>query len=155
MALHPIPDEPVTNLPGYEIRRVADEQTLEDHKRALTAGFQMLEEWAHLVMTMKLLERADCAFYTGYADGRPVTTGAGIRTGRTIGVYNISTVDDARRRGYGEAMTRHILFDAAHLGCDVGALQASQMGLPIYERMGFRTVVQYLAFVEPAATDSV
>ena len=28
-------------------------------------------------------------------------------------------------------------------GCDVAILQASEMGRPIYERLGFRTVVEY------------
>jgi ribosomal protein S18 acetylase RimI-like enzyme len=151
MALYPIPGDSITDLQGYEIRRVADAQTLEDHKLALSAGFGMPVEWVHLLMTLKLLERPDCAFYTGYAGGKPVTTGAGILTGRTIGIYNISTADDARRHGYGEAMTRHIALEAARQGSDVAALQASQMGLAMYERLGYRTVVQYKAYVEPDA----
>ena len=34
-------------------------------------------------------------------------------------------------------------------GCSVAILQASDMGRPVYERMGFRTVVEYLGFVDP------
>jgi len=39
--------------------------------------------------------------------------------------------------------------DGLAAGCDVSVLQASDMGLPIYERLGFRTVVQYDGFVDP------
>ena len=83
----------------------------------------------------------------GYADGDPVVCGLGWRTGRTIGVYSIATVPSARRRGYGAAMTARVVADGADAGCDVAALQASEMGRPIYERQGFRTVVRYVAYV--------
>ena len=71
----------------------------------------------------------------------------GRRSGRTIGVHSIATVESARRRGYGAAMTARVVADGAAEGCDVAALQASEMGRPIYERQGFRTVVRYAAYV--------
>jgi ribosomal protein S18 acetylase RimI-like enzyme len=85
----------------------------------------------------------------GYVNGLPVTAGLGWRTGRTIGVYNIATIPTARRRGFGEAMTARVLADGEAAGCDVGALQASSMGRPIYQRLGFRTVLRYTGYVEP------
>jgi hypothetical protein len=48
-------------------------------------------------------------------------------------------------------MTARVMADGVVAGCDVAALQASEMGRPIYERMGFRTVVRYTAYVEPAS----
>jgi GNAT superfamily N-acetyltransferase len=69
-------------------------------------------------------------------------------TGNTIGVYNVATVPPARRRGYGEQITRRITDDAVLAGCDVATLQASDMGKPIYERLGYRTVVEYMGYVE-------
>jgi hypothetical protein len=56
-------------------------------------------------MTEALAARPEATVYVGYTDGQPVSTGLGIRTGRTIGVYNIATIEAARRRGYGAAMT--------------------------------------------------
>jgi hypothetical protein len=46
-------------------------------------------------------------------------------------------------------MTVRVALDGRAAGCDVAALQASEMGRPIYERLGYRTVVRYRAFVDP------
>lgn len=48
-------------------------------------------------------------------------------------------------------MTMRIVDDAAASGCDVAILQSSDMGYPIYERLGFRTVVEYMGYVDPAS----
>ena len=50
-------------------------------------------------------------------------------------------------------MTMRIVEDGAAEGCDVAILQATDMGRPIYERLGFRTVVQYVGYVDPASLD--
>ena len=78
----------------------------------------------------------------------PVVSGLRWQTGRTVGVYSIATVGAARRRGYGAAMTARIVADGVAAGCDVAILQASEMGRPIYERLGFRTVVHYRSYTE-------
>jgi GNAT superfamily N-acetyltransferase len=93
-----------------------------------------------------LLDESDCTVYVGYARGAPVASGLGWRTGRTIGVYAIATIPAARRKGYGAAMTARVVTDGLAAGCDVAALQASELGRPIYERLGFRVAVRYRAY---------
>jgi GNAT superfamily N-acetyltransferase len=149
MTLWPIPTDGARSLPGYEIVRLDRAAQLDDHIRATALGLGMPEPWARSLIRASVLGTPGVSMYTGYADGEAVTTGVGFRTGRTIGVYNIATVPAARRHGYGEAMTRRIADDGVRAGCDVATLQASPMGLPIYERMGYRTVVQYRGYVEP------
>jgi len=150
MALHPLPSADATPVPpGHEIRRITTAAGVNDHVRTAAAGFEMPQAWLEAVVTEALINHPGAALYVGYTDGLPVTTGLGIRTGETIGVYNIATVESARRRGYGAAMTMRIVDDAAAARCDVAILQSSDMGRPIYERLGFRTVVEYIGFVEP------
>ena len=150
MALFPLPAERSTALPpGHEIRAVTDTMGLRDHAETAAAGFGMPVEWLESVMTEEALGDPRATIYVGYTDGVPVTTGFGYRTERTIGVYNIATIESARRRGYGAAMTWRIIDDGRAGGCDVAILQASDMGFPVYEKMGFRTVVEYMGYVDP------
>jgi len=135
--------------PDLEIRRVTDAAGIDAHRQAVTAGFGSDPAVALGTACPDLLDRPECVVYVGYADGDPVISGLGWRTGRTIGVYSIATVESARRRGYGAAMTARAVADGVAAGCDVAALQASEMGRSIYERLGFRPVVRYAAYVDP------
>ena len=131
--------------PGPEelrIHVVADAAALEDHATAL-AGFGLPADLVRAFLGDELWLLPDTTTYVGYVGGEPVVSGFSFRTGRAIGVYSIATLAAARRRGYGEAMTRRILTDGVASGCDVGVLQASSMGRPIYERLGFRVVQSY------------
>ena len=153
MAMRPVSAESWSGeTPGYEIRRATDRTGLEDHIRTAAIGFDMAEELIRAIVVANVLDRDDVALYVGYVDGVPVTTGLGFRTGATIGVYNIATLKGVRGRGYGASMTRRVVADGVIAGCDVAVLQASEMGYSVYERLGFRTVVEYVGYVEPSGS---
>ena len=87
---------------------------------------------------------------SGYLDGEPVTTGMGIRTGSTIGVYNIATLPYARGRGYGGAMTSRV----ARMVARPAATSLDPPGesdglLPSTSDSAISTVVEYMGYVEP------
>jgi GNAT superfamily N-acetyltransferase len=132
-----------------EIRLVTDAAGIEIHRQVVTAGFGSPPALAVGTACPDLLDRPECVAYVGYADGAPVVSGLGWRTGGTVGVYSRATIESARRRGYGAAMTARVMADGLAANCDAAALQASEMGRPIYERLGFRTVVRYSAYVDP------
>ena len=134
---------------GLKIRRVVDQPGLELHCRALADGYGIPDSFVRPIMTPAMLADADLAIYVGLAEGQPVVSGFGVRTGHTIGVYNIATLPAARGRGFGAAMTTRIANDGAAAGCDVAILQASEMGLPMYRRLGYRTVVEYESYELP------
>lgn len=150
MTLHPVSARVRSTLatPGFEITQISDESGLEDWRAAVSSGFGAEPSVAQAMMGVGLLERPECAAYVGYLNGQPVTAGLGWQTGRTIGVYNIATIPTARRRGFGEAMTARVVDDGAAAGCDVAVLQASSMGRPIYERIGFQISVRYTGYVD-------
>jgi GNAT superfamily N-acetyltransferase len=139
MALDPIAQGPVAPA-GHVIRRIDDAAGLEHHLRVVVEGFEIPEPITRPWFGERLWERDGCTLYVRYTDGAPVSSGFSIRTGQTLGIYNIATVASARRRGYGAAMTARLAADGAAAGCDIATLQASEMGRPVYERLGFRMV---------------
>ena len=147
MAVAPLP-APVPEPTGLEIRRVVG-ASLRDHASVVERGFGLDRAIIDAVVSDALAADPRFAYYVGYVDGVAVVAGLGVQTGDTIGVFNIATLDEARRRGYGAAITRRILIDGALLGCTIGTLQSSEMGRPVYEAIGFRTVATYVGYVDP------
>jgi hypothetical protein len=77
-----------------------------------------------------------------------VATGLGFRTGDTIGVYDRPRGCPAP--GLGAAMTERIAADGAADGCMVAVIQSSPMGQQVYERLGYRMVVEYNGWIDSA-----
>ncbi len=153
MALAPIPAS-IAPPADLDLRVIRDQQGFEDHALVVAVGFGMPEELVASILRPAHLELPGTTWYVGYRDGTPVVSGMGMQTGSTIGIYNIATVPEARRRGYGDAVTRRILTDGAAAGCDVGILQASDMGRPVYWAMGFRTVNRYEGWIDPPEAEA-
>ena len=151
MALHPIPSTIDGVDDGFDIRVVRDAAGLEEHVRTAAEGLGFSESIARAALGEELWIRVGCTVYVGFDDDAPVSAGFSIRTGRTLGIFTIATVPAARGRGHGSAMTARAIADGLAEGCDVAALQASDMGRPIYEWLGFRLVQEYDIYVEPRA----
>ncbi len=132
---------------NIEIRPVVDELTLAHHIDVVASAFEWWRDDLVQVLRRSLLDVGSWHAYVGYLNGEAVTTTQMIVDGETAGLYYVGTVEGARGRGCGEAITRHAMGEAAALGCSRIALQASPMGLPTYERIGFKRVSYYRTFV--------
>jgi GNAT superfamily N-acetyltransferase len=58
---------------------------------------------------------------------------------QTAGIFNLSTLQEYRGKGIGTALISYALHEAKKQGYIYAALQASEEGLRIYERLGFVT----------------
>jgi GNAT superfamily N-acetyltransferase len=143
-----LPSAPALN--GLVIR------TLEPHEAGLHAtvaadGFEAPAEPFLQLMTPSLLAAPGVRCYIGEVDGVAVTTGLGVTIGTSVGIFNIATPPAHRRRGYGAAVTVRAISDGLAAGATWSWLQASRAGLPVYERLGFRTVEGWRSWVSVAA----
>jgi hypothetical protein len=147
MVLYPIPE--ATASQQLEVRRVNDLPSLVQYADVLARGFGMAPELGRAFASPAMLSLTDVSLYTGFVDGEAVATSALFMSHGVAGVYNVSTIDAYRRRGIGEAITWRAVMDGAAAGCRMSSLQASDMGRPVYERMGFRTVASYKTYLRP------
>jgi len=77
-------------------------------------------------------------------DGQFVGTAMAVRTGDLAGIYSVGTLEHARGRGVGTAVTAAAIRAAVRdWGVERIFLQSSQMGFGIYAALGFRTVTSY------------
>jgi GNAT superfamily N-acetyltransferase len=88
----------------------------------------------------------DVRAFTATLDGHPAGTAIAIRTDSVGGVYAVGTHPEARRRGVGTAASWAAVGAARAWGCESVVLQSTEMGYPIYKRMGFRPIVRYAIF---------
>ncbi len=63
------------------------------------------------------------------------------------GVFNVVTLDVARRRGLGTALTTRHVHDAVERGCSTASLQSTTMAERVYARVGFRDLGEILEYV--------
>lgn len=84
-----------------------------------------------------LLENQHCYFFLGLEKNVPVATSFLFVHESMAGVYLVSTSESHRKKGFGRAMTNQCLIKAKELGCTTVELQATELGKPVYERLGF------------------
>lgn len=79
----------------------------------------------------------------------PVSVAAGFLSSASGGVYYVATPPEFRGRGFGAHATAWVTNELLRLGASEVTLQASESGLPIYERLGYRTTGEFVRFTFP------
>lgn len=135
--------------PGLEIQQVEDRESLRTCGDTMADGFEIPENirggWRELIdgYGMSSTRR----WFLGSLDGEPVAVSLLVLHEDVAGVHNITTTPVARRKGIGTAITREPLQIAKDVGYDVAVLEASEMGLPIYRRLGFKELCEFRTYV--------
>jgi GNAT superfamily N-acetyltransferase len=150
LVLDPAPEPPRPAV-GVEVARVGTSCRLEDFLD-VSVELGLPRELALRVFSPAFAADPDVQLFTGWLEGRPAGTSLAIRSADVSGVYNVGVVPTARRRGVGTALTWASVEAGRAWGCEPIALQASEMALPMYEAMGFRTVASYAVLREPPAS---
>lgn len=78
-----------------------------------------------------------------------VATALALRSGGDCGIYNVGTLEHARRRGLATALTALHLHDARAQGCRTASLQSTAMAESVYTAVGFRDLGRILEFIPP------
>jgi ribosomal protein S18 acetylase RimI-like enzyme len=142
MALPSLTDIPANSTPA-SIAEVTDSNALQEFIQIFSDVFGMPEPLAERAHPESMLDDPDMGLFVGRIDEQPVACGHLVKTDEVAGVYSIGVVEESRRQGIGEAMTWAVLRAGRDAGCDIGALQSSEMAYSLYQTMGFETVTRY------------
>ncbi|MFE5039354.1 GNAT family N-acetyltransferase [Streptomyces sp. NPDC056683] len=86
----------------------------------------------------------------GRIDGRAVATSAVLLSNGVAGVYWVGTHPTCRGRGIGAALTAAAMVIGRRHGALVCTLQASDLGAPVYQRLGFTQVSEVVLYSPPS-----
>ncbi len=138
-------DEPLPVQSDLAVRVVAG-----DADRALFA--ELGEEGYGIPGLAWILDHHDAFSAPGttwaiaYDDDAPLGVGCSFSHGSTGGVYYIATPPRSARRGAASAVTTWLTNELFADGIEHVTLQASDAGLPVYERLGFEHQVRLHRF---------
>ncbi len=139
--LSTLPEE-VPAPDGFAVERVRDEEGLAAWVRTLGSGFgegPVEAEWVgEVYRRLGSGDESPWRHYLGRLGEEPVATATLFFGAGVAGVYFVSTAEHARRRGIGAAITLAALREAREAGYGTGVLGSSEMGHPVYRRLGFQ-----------------
>ncbi len=139
----PLPAAP----PELLIVPVGDDRTALDYEYVLAYGYpapQMHPVHDVSILTLGARTAPDWHHFVGYVHQRAVTAGSAYVGDRLLRVDNIATLEEARGHGYGAAIT------AAAAAVELSkpaTLIASDLGRPVYERLGFVAMLRVAYWV--------
>ena len=131
---------------GLTIVQARDERTLDDWSQALYLEYEeyhmplsSARVWADATLTLGA-DNAPWRLYIAYWNGQPVATNLIFDGAGVSGLFCVGTIPAARGKGIGAAITLQPLLDSRTLGYQYGVLFASDIGLPMYAKIGWRRV---------------
>jgi GNAT superfamily N-acetyltransferase len=140
---------------GVTIRRLETRDDLEEWATMLVAGFERpqaeRDAWLAGLGTPQSHEGLRWEHWLAYERGQPVSATTLLIDGDHAGVYLVVTMPEARGRGIGSSLLRESLRHARDLGVGIAALQATEMGEPVYRSLGFETCSRLDLYALPAA----
>ncbi len=127
------------SIPGLVIKEVSAHEDLSSFVSVIN---HTILEASRMEMSLaeKLLGEERFRMVIGIYGGEVVSVSALFISGDIAGIYFVATLEEARNKGIGSAVTGKCLDIAACNGVKKVILHASRMGEPVYRRLGFKAV---------------
>ena len=137
--------------PGFRLERARGRERLEEYVRVLIEAYPaspwILESFTRMILHADLGDTF--RHYIGHLDGRPVATSSVLLASGVAGLYNVATMPEARGRGIGAYISSAPLAEARGEGYRISILHASDLGRPVYTKLGFQDRGKVTSFSLP------
>ncbi len=131
--------------------RIEDEAGIQTWSRVLSEGFDVPLEatqgFGQAVLSGGL-NQTGWRLYLAYVNDEPVAAATQYLGTQAAGIYNVATLPQARGKGAGSAVSYAALHEAREAGYHISTLQASQLGQPVYARLGFQEVCKFDLYIQ-------
>jgi ketosteroid isomerase-like protein len=139
---------------GLEIRPAVDDGGRRDYGAVTAAAYAVYGMPAavadDLFAALDSVSAPNVQGFVGYVGGTPVAAAMVVVSHGVAGINWVGCVEGHRGRRYAEAVTWRAVREGFRRGAAFASLQASPMGRPVYERMGFVTPSHYRILVPSA-----
>jgi GNAT superfamily N-acetyltransferase len=141
-ALDADPEAMIASLDEVEPPRADDPEPDPDPRREDVARVNDLAYgWGDAFARMFGEGPAEAGFtWVARENGEAVASTVSLHHGGDCSIWWVATAPEARGRGLAPGLIRRALAHGREHGCEVSTLQATKMGQPVYERMGYRGV---------------
>lgn len=143
LMLRPVAPLAAASVPGLEIRPVTDAASAHHWEQAVVGGFPLRElapATPGCLLPAAAIGARSWRHWVAYLDGRPVGTASAVVGDHHVDVEFVATLEDARGRGVGRALTVTATVAEPSLPA---LLLASDAGRPVYERLGYLPLLRY------------
>lgn len=133
--------------PALEFVRVTNEAHLKAYADINSKGYGFALEVGRDGLQWSNLWEHGMYAYLGLENGVPVSAAATVANDGSLFLALVATTPAAQGRGYGAATVRKALFEGARAtGLTRTVLHATDAGLTVYRRMGYRKVANILCY---------
>ena len=142
----PIPEVPIPE--GLKVVRATDQESLRECM-GIFSGLtpqHLVDAMVDVFCGLGCSENSPWSYYTAFLHGRPLARSMMFAAEGVAGLYWLATHSEVRRRGIGAALTRHTMLQARQAGCHLHVLQATDMAVSMYRRLGFQSDCQFNVF---------
>ncbi len=135
-----------------ELSVVGEEREFFEWLETFAAGFAIPRDGAELLRGWfaESGKHGDWSFHLAKIGGRAIACSSCFFTADSVGLYNVATLDNFRRRGIGTSLTRFSIEHARQRGADRMFLFSSPAGTPVYRALGFKELFMLDSITVPA-----
>jgi GNAT superfamily N-acetyltransferase len=143
--------------PGrFSVERITSDKERREAVALAAAAFSLPPDSFERAFGQGLLDAPgfDC-FLAREGDGTPVSSVQTTRNGPAVGIWVMATAPQQQRKGAGRALLEHVIAYHLDRGAGYFYLGATQVGLPLYERTGFRTIAEAAVWLLGSSTQVI
>lgn len=132
------------------IKEVEDENQIREYitvaNKGLSLGFDINDAF-QIVFQQKENNKSSLSYFLAYYNDCAVSSAAVyIDKNNVAGLYYVATLPEYRRKGFASQLLFHIMGYIQGKGCQRVVLHASEMGEPLYRKMGFDKLCEYRVY---------